>query len=313
MAAYYNENDSYCAQWLRNLIAAGHIAAGDVDNRDIRDVRADDLRGYAQCHFFAGIGGWSYALRLAGWPDDRPVWTGSCPCQPLSAAGKGLGTRDERHLWPEWFRLIAELRPVAIFGEQVASKDGLAWLDIVQADLEKKSYASGTVDFCAAGVGAPHIRQRLWFVANADGGNSGAEGLQRSREYGFVPQDGGFGELADADMQRTPKQGHRQEITRWSPDGSFRNSEIGKLADAESQYYGSGKPGSRGRAEPANGGATFWSDAEWIACADGKVRPVEPGTFPLAYGIPGRMGRLRAYGNAIVPQVAAEFICAAAL
>lgn len=80
MAAYYNEHDAAAAQWLRNLIAMGAIAPGDVDERSITEVQPDDLRGYVQCHFFAGIGGWSLAARLAGWPDDRPLWTGSCPC-----------------------------------------------------------------------------------------------------------------------------------------------------------------------------------------------------------------------------------------
>ena len=88
---YYNEFDPYAAQWLRNLIAAGHLPAGEVDERSIVDVQPNDLDGYRQCHFFAGIGGWSLAARLAGWPDDRELWTGSCPCQPFSAAGKGLG------------------------------------------------------------------------------------------------------------------------------------------------------------------------------------------------------------------------------
>ena len=81
-------------------MAEGLIAFGDVDERDIRNVEVVDLEGYTQCHFFAGIGGWSVALRLAGWPDDRPVWTGSPPCQPYSTAGKGLGQKDERHLAP---------------------------------------------------------------------------------------------------------------------------------------------------------------------------------------------------------------------
>ena len=97
---YYNEFDKYAAQWLRNLIEAKLIPAGDVDERDVRDVRTEDLDGYAQCHFFAGIGGWPLALALAGWRGDEEVWTGSCPCQPFSVAGKAGGVGDERHLWP---------------------------------------------------------------------------------------------------------------------------------------------------------------------------------------------------------------------
>lgn len=163
--AYYNEIDPFAAAWLRNLIKAGAIAPGDVDERDIRDVNPDDLKGYLQCHFFAGIGVWSYALRSAGWADERPVWTGSCPCQPFSAAGKRGGLADERHLWPHWHHLIRECRPAIVLGEQVASPDGLGWLDLVSADLEGAGYAFGASDLCAAGFGAPHIRQRLYWCA----------------------------------------------------------------------------------------------------------------------------------------------------
>ncbi|WP_249902485.1 DNA cytosine methyltransferase [Ralstonia pseudosolanacearum] len=170
MGAYYNEIDPYAAAWLRNLIAAGHIAPGDVDERDIQDVRPEDLRGYRQHHFFAGIGVWLLALRRAGWADDRPVWTGSCPCQPFSQAGKGLAFADERHLWPVWYHLISECRPAIVFGEQVAGKGADAWIDLVQDDMEAVDYAVGAVPFPAAGVGAPHIRDRLYWVAHADGG-----------------------------------------------------------------------------------------------------------------------------------------------
>ena len=165
--AYYNEVDAYAAEWIRNLIAAGLITAGDVDTRSVVDVHPSDLRGYARCHFFAGIGVWDYALGLAGWPADRPVWTGSCPCQPFSTAGRRGGTADERHLWPAWCHLIAECRPSTVLGEQVASADGLAWLDLVHADLDGLGYTFGAADLCAAGIGAPHIRQRSWFVAYA--------------------------------------------------------------------------------------------------------------------------------------------------
>lgn len=168
MSAYYNEIDKHAARWLRELIKRDLIAPGDVDERSITDVAPDDLDGYTQCHFFAGIGGWSYALRLAGWPDDRPVWTGSCPCQPFSSAGKNLGMSDERHLWPAFRWLIAKRKPSIVFGEQVASSLGRFWLAGVRSDLEAMGHRCGAADLCAAGIGTLHIRQRLWWCAHSD-------------------------------------------------------------------------------------------------------------------------------------------------
>lgn len=268
MTAWYNENDPYAAQWLRNLISAGEIAPGIVDERSIEDVLPTELIGYTQCHFFAGIGVWPYALRQAGWSDDRPVWTGSCPCQPYSAAGKGKGFADERHLWPAWFHLIEQREPSIIFGEQVEAAIKYGWIDLVQFDLEGIGYATGAVNLPAAGVGAPHIRQRLWFVADRLG-NTQQQGLE--------------GQCRDGD----------------------RSSEPGRIeADAN-------RPASTTstimRAGPVNG---FWRDADWLGCTDGKFRPVEPGSFPLANGITARVGRLRAFGNAITPQVAQQVITA---
>lgn len=166
MVAYYNEIDPYAAAWLRNLIAANLIAPGDVDERSIVDVKPDDLSGYTQCHFFAGIGGWSLSLRLAGWPDDRPVWTGSAPCQPFSVAGKGEGFLDERHLWPQWSRLISERLPSVIFGEQSAAASD--WITLVRGDLEEMGYAVGAIPIEAASAGAPHRRDRYWFFADSE-------------------------------------------------------------------------------------------------------------------------------------------------
>lgn len=269
--AYYNEHDSYAAQWLRNLIAAGHIAPGDVDERDILDVRPGDLAGYTQCHFFAGVGVWSYALRRAGWPDDRRVWTGSCPCQPFSTAGQGLGFDDQRHLWPAFFHLLSQCRPPVVFGEQVASKDGLTWLDLVRADLEGAEYAVGAADLCAAGVGAPHIRQRLYFVADSSSTGLEVVGVEPARgERPAVERGSATGVLADPDgrhssAERQQRGGEQRLVTQdRGPDGA--------------------QPG------PTNG---YWRAADWLACRDGRWRPVESLIQSVAHEPPLAMGRLR--------------------
>ncbi|MCW3641961.1 DNA cytosine methyltransferase [Burkholderia cenocepacia] len=323
MAAYYNEHDPYAAQWLRNLIAAGHIAPGDVDERSIEDVRPDDLRAYDQCHFFAGIGVWSHALRRAGWPDDRPVWTGSCPCQPFSAAGKGAGFDDERHLWPAWYWLIGECRPPVIFGEQVASSSVDPWIDLVHADMEAVDYAYGCEPFPSAGVGAPHIRDRLYWVAHAHSARPfpGAQRRIHRREkgpgarHGESERHGAIGVLADTILQQRPD----------------RQLRIGHEHDAGGRIEGAATlAGLRGDlpAGPTNG---FWRAADWLLCRDGKWRPVEPGTFPLVDGTASRVGRggtdwrtaagiegkghrtgqLKGYGNAINDEAATQFILAA--
>ena len=163
----YNEIDPFCRDWLRALSDAREIAAGVVDDRSILHLRPSDVEGHTQVHAFAGVGLWSYALRLAGVGDDERVWTGSCPCQPFSAAGKQAANDDERHLWPEFRRLIDACRPSTIFGEQVASKLGGEWFSAVRSDLEDMGYAVGAANLCAASVGAPHVRQRIFWFAHA--------------------------------------------------------------------------------------------------------------------------------------------------
>jgi len=311
MTAYYNEIDPYACDWLENLIWCGLIADGVVDRRSILDVHPSDLAGFTQCHFFAGIGIWSHALRRAGWPDDRPVWTGSCPCQPFSAAGKGGGFDDERHLWPAWHHLIDQCRPPVVLGEQVASKDGLGWLDLVLADLEVSGYAVGATDLCAAGLGAPHIRQRLWFVAH--GNDARLEGWARAggADQRVAGPRGVVGGVADSTGHRRQRSQDPAGQDGWpcpEADGG-----IGGLADDDdaglSRFAGLRLQGPR--LHDADGRSVlggFWAGADWIPCRDGKWRPVEPGTFPLAHGATSRVGRLRAYGNAIVAPVAQTWI-----
>lgn len=287
MSAYYNEHDPFAAAWLRELIRQGRIAPGDVDQRDIQKVREDDLVGYTQVHLFAGIGGWSYALRLAGWPDDREVWTCSCPCQPFSSAGKQKGEKDARHLWPWARHLLFRRRPAIAFGEQVASPLGRQWLAGVRANLETLEYVVGCADLCAAGVRSPNRRQRLWWVADA----------------GHIVQPrAGQGRRLETQERGEPG-------IDAQPCGILRG-----LEHADGGRSSSGRTGS-----PADGGAGetgFWDRFDIIPCRDPgtvkgiKLRRVEPGTFPLAHGVSGRVGMLRGYGNAINPQIAAEFICA---
>lgn len=237
MPAYYNEIDPYAAQWLRNLIAAGHIAPGEVDERSIEDVTPDDLRGFTQCHFFAGIGVWSHSLRLAGWPDDKPVWTGSCPCQPFSAAGKGDGFADERHLWPSLFHLISECRPQHVFGEQVASGNANAWFDLVQADLEGMGYAFGLVPFTSASIGAPHIRERAYWVANSNSSLSDRRWSDRQAGWPEHPDCGYVGWLADASSERCDRL-----------DPLLQREESGRIAESLPETTGLGSPGGMGNA-----------------------------------------------------------------
>ncbi|HIB5467911.1 DNA cytosine methyltransferase [Klebsiella quasipneumoniae] len=255
-AAYYNEIDPFAAQWLRKLIAAGHIAPGEVDERSIEDVTPDDLRGFTQCHFFAGIGVWSHSLRLAGWPDNKPVWTGSCPCQPFSAAGKGDGFADERHLWPAFNHLISERRPQHVFGEQVAAGNANVWFDLVQADMEGMGYAFGLVPFTSAGIGAPHIRERAYWVANADSVISDRRGNVRASgrdEYSNGCDDV---RLADANHYRQqPGQGDGRrcqcaeqgiDIGRGSQNGGLGDTNLTRLEGLGGNDGTAGREGTTG-------------------------------------------------------------------
>lgn len=339
-ANYYNEWDAGAAAWLRELINNKLIPYGYVDERSITEVTPGDLEGFTQCHFFAGIGGWPLALQLAGVPASTQLWTGSPPCQPFSVAGKSLGFEDERHLAPTFLRLIRECKPELLFGEQVAAAIGKHWLDFVFLNLEEKGYSCGAAVLPACSVGAPHKRDRLFFGAidMADTSNgqrkqqqdeqcSGvqlAHITEKERWDRFGPNSTGLCRMADPNNARPqgregmPERTDKQPAGAGSVEGWLAKSMRTEWDNQRIQRPGEGDQaqGSRTAAEftrcgdtdTANPNHGFWADADWLGCRDRKFRPVESGTFPLANGIPARVGRLRGYGNAIVPQVAAEFI-----
>lgn len=393
---YYNEFEPFAAEWLKELIKDGLIPDGEVDTRSIVDVAPEDLKDFKQCHFFAGIGGWAYAARLAGWGDDRPMWTGSPPCQPFSTAGKQDGASDERHLWPVWFNLLRECRPPIVFGEQVSAAITFGWLDQLQADLESSDYSCGAIIVPASGVGALHQRERLWFVADrneqgSQGGICRGQDTERRLEYGYSGCSSTTDRLADSNdighewNQKAGREAERraeyagngcsrtvgdtehsgshgseerrgneeagsgsaqgQDISLQS-QGASGCSESGDLrrvgvplADTGCNVQGiqprdngkkeevskgkresehrtnvsDGRSKSDGRQEVCGSDGVhrgFWNGVQAVQCKDGKVRaiPTEPEIFPLADGIPNRVGTLRGAGNAIVPQVAAEII-----
>ncbi|MBP6479824.1 MAG: DNA cytosine methyltransferase, partial [Pseudomonadales bacterium] len=374
MTAFYNELDTYCGEWLRNLIEEGELTHGEVETQGIETLKGKDLSRYVRAHFFAGIGGWDYALRLAGFPPDRPVWTASCPCQPFSGAGARAGFEDPRHLWPHLAALVGKHRPAILLGEQVASADGFGWLDVVFADLEAMGYAVGASVLPVACAGAPHERHRIFFVAHPAGARreasdlgSGARSAEGSGARSVEPErDGPVGWVAHYAGERLGSRHGDLSVARGADGrraGPAQHGSAGGLGDAcgdgnrqhagvisgdESQHEkrpadGHHAPKSAGPARVVDdadvagpqrlGGAVgdkhqprrltaeqagplgaagavggFWANADWLFCRDGRWRPVEPGTFPLADGVSERVGPLRAYGNAVNTAVTALFV-----
>ena len=331
---YYNDHDEFVCDWLDDLMSRGLIPPGIIDQRSILDVKSEDLEGFTQCHFFAGIGGWPLALQLAGVSPETPLWTGSPPCQPFSSAGLLKGDKDERHLAPHFAELIRAGKPPVVFGEQVASKPVLgptnfvepeagaepdwAWVDDLFDTLEASDHACTAAVIPAAGVGAPHIRARTFFSAIEPKGFAGWLGnaLSAAREW----QSAGFlgpkeeicfagienGNIPDGLKHASASLPWRQ----WLHNGGMADGAGSGLAQSWPGHAAQERDGSAGNGADSDADSPLdpWRAADWIQCHDGKWRPVEPGTFPLAGRIPNRVGILKGYGNAIVPQVAAQYV-----
>jgi DNA (cytosine-5)-methyltransferase 1 len=355
---YLNEWNPFAAQWCRNLADAGEIPKCVVDETDIRKVTGDQLREYKQCHFFAGIAGWPLALKLAGVPEDFRIWTGSCPCQPFSRIGKKQKQSDDRHLWPEMSRLIRECRPPFAVGEQVAGRDGEEWLKAVQSGLERDGYGFVSAELCAPCVEEDHNRSRIYWGAWCLDGFRPVRFASDCDEDGDCPEcgidyaececpgpteegvfvaecdDGLFGcRLADSNVPR-------QFSDRGAVFSDQRNdTRGGSASDRRILVYASGErpqrftgdvnlgdePGWLGQDSSRSVAATGVRDL--VECENGKFRPFQPGSFPLAHGFPrklgpgqpelqrlvrsaraNRNGRIEGYGNAIVPELGAMFI-----
>ena len=208
--------------------------------------------------------------KFKGDPGSVDILSGGFPCQPFSVAGQRKGESDDRYLWPEYLRIIREIQPSYVVGENVAGltsmEDGET-LDGILSDLEGAGYETEQFIIPACGVGAWHRRDRIWIIAyNESRGRSGSPASKYGGKDGSRKQD--------------------REICSDVSDGYVSHSE-GNIRDNENQCSGRPRKASQKR-------------------FNGNTWSVEPGVGRVANGIPNRVDRLKGLGNAIVPQVAYE-------
>jgi DNA (cytosine-5)-methyltransferase 1 len=262
---------------------------------------------------FSGIGGFALAANWAGfetvvfcekdkycqkvlkkhWPDvpiiedihefngkDYPnttLLTGGFPCQPFSIAGKRKGNSDNRALWPQMFRIIQESKPTWVIGENVIGFTSLGFDETI-TDLESEGYKVITFNIPACACDAPHIRQRLWIVAHSNRKSSRMEKYRSCRQRRENP---------DILQPEVLQQKHRESCAK------------GITTD------GCDVPNNNSPRELQQKGI---KSNEWGWISDSSWWSPEPNVGRVAHGIPSRVDRLKALGNAIVPQVAYQIL-----
>ena len=232
---------------------------------------------------------------------------GGYPCQPFSVAGKREGHADDRHLWPEFFRLIKEIRPTWVIAENVAGHINMG-LDSVLADLESEGYQCQTFLIPACAVGAFHRRGRVWIIANSDSSISGNQWQDEMLDHRQMDKRKTF----SVNNGNTRIVGHSEKLQR---DGGSVYRKHSKKDNGESG--GTGRPisdvadtmhqGLQGRKETGNTESSRKGREELPTRCGERSQPgnwlPEPSVGRVANGVPRRVDRLKQLGNAVVPQI----------
>ena len=260
----YCERDPYAAAVLLERMEDSSLVSAPVWVGDLREMDAQPLAGHVD------------------------VLCGGYPCQPFSQAGKRLGNKDPRHLWPEFARIIREVRPRFVCLENVAGHLRLG-LDRVLGDLAELGFDAEWSTLRASDVGAPHLRRRVFVLGWH--ANCINEGAVRHFSSGSRAQPGRDGDASNSDR----KPGREQPISvKGCGDKAQPGSDgtQGPLADAKCYEH---------KGPPHEGGGRQWPEKSTFIRDNWAT---EPDVGRVADGVPARVDRLRCLGNAVVPQQA---------
>ena len=264
------------------------------------------------------------------------IITGGFPCQPFSVAGKQKGTSDDRHLWPEMFRIIKAFKPRFVIGENVRGiiniQDGVVF-ETVCTDLESEGYEVQPFIIPASGVGAPHRRERVWIIAireDVADTNSGLCGRGRTIESSREDSEGS---LHSKEEEQTREHFRSETIGRSSIRGETKNvADTKVIGTREFRHSDQTQGGEGSRSTQLNGSSSEMADTnserlegfrqssrqfneKSFTPSSGEERQgtmdqgwwsVEPNVGRVAHGVSGRVHRLKGLGNSIVPQIAEE-------